>query len=434
MRHILLVAAVLLAAAPPAGAAGGVHRVPVRAAGDHGVNYAAVSGSGRYALYTTPANAEATDEPTSVHVRDLVTGRDDLVAEDVEPNTSYSRHSISDDGRYVVFSRWVPRKHGDPTWGVFLRDRLRRTTVRVDTSARGAKGDGWWTPAGISADGSTVSFESRCEDESLDTRVCSLWVYDVARRRARLVATRAVDSAVPMTLSRDGRYLAFVSNATLGRDDRRPSHCDNDVYLADLRTGRIEIVTGAVPGAVASSAGPGEECESGEWFGAPVVDATGRRVLFNALRYDGTGGHAEGLWVHDRALGWTFRIDQPAVSVSGAGLGGDLSADGRYAVYWALYAAGGTGPNPAGASAVLRVRVDDLDRERLDPPDAAHPCTANGCATTDVLMAAATAPGGALAFPYPSVGNDGRTVAWADTRRLTADDTDNRSDLYLWSA
>jgi Tol biopolymer transport system component len=81
----------------------------------------------------------------------------------VEADAYTSTASISADGRHVAFDSFAENLTADDTndaTDVFIRDRKRRTTVRVSLSNAGAEGNMESSYAFISANGRFVAFQS----------------------------------------------------------------------------------------------------------------------------------------------------------------------------------------------------------------------------------------------------------------------------------
>lgn len=77
--------------------------------------------------------------------------------------SSATGHSISPDGRYVLFSSPASNLVPGDTNGfedVFLRDVIEQTTIRVSVSAAGEEGNLWSTAPRLSEDGRFVAFSS----------------------------------------------------------------------------------------------------------------------------------------------------------------------------------------------------------------------------------------------------------------------------------
>lgn len=135
----------------------------------------------------------------------------------------------SGDGRYVTFASTAdldrtgtPAAGTRPLPGIFLRDRARKLTTRVSTAAGGRMPDGSsWAPA-ISADGRYVAFVSAAtnitaadRNRSADVFLADLYSgsVELVSRNARNGAAANGPSGNPV-LSGDGRFVAFQSEAS----------------------------------------------------------------------------------------------------------------------------------------------------------------------------------------------------------------------------
>jgi Tol biopolymer transport system component len=217
-----------------------------------------------------------------IFVKDRVTGAVDLVSVStagIQGDQPSQGPSISADGRYVVFSSTATTLLGVPDANgtrsdVFVRDRVLGTTQLVSCSASGVQGDRGSAGASISS---------------------------------------------------DGRYVVFVSEAVnlLGAWDHNGFTVD--VYLKDLQTGTVELVN-------VSNAGVQTHLAAG----AASMSSDARYVVFASQDPDlvapDTNGTIQDVFLRDRQLGTTERI-----SLSSAGLQADgwndsptVSADGRW--------------------------------------------------------------------------------------------------------
>ncbi|WAU84700.1 hypothetical protein O1Q96_36440 [Streptomyces sp. Qhu-G9] len=149
-------------------------------------------------------------------------------------------------------------------------------TEKASVAPDGADGDGWSTARGLSADGRYLAFVSQADNLVADDTngESDAFVRDLRTGVTRRVNTTAgggqSDARVfDLSLSADGRYAAFGSDATdlVPGDTGGRSH----VYVKDLRTGAIErIEDGFAPGY--------------DTAGAPVISADGRYVALVASR------------------------------------------------------------------------------------------------------------------------------------------------------
>jgi len=135
-----------------------------------------------------------------------------------------SVHSISGDGRHVVFSSgaWdlVPNDYNGLD-DVFLRDRMTGVTTRVSVAASGGEANGISQGTAISTNGRHVAFASGATNlvAGDSNGHWDIFVRDLdANRTVRVsVATDGAqgdaDSYSP-SVSADGRYVAFISAST----------------------------------------------------------------------------------------------------------------------------------------------------------------------------------------------------------------------------
>jgi Tol biopolymer transport system component len=200
--------------------------------------------------------------------------------------------ALSGDGRRVAFTFEYGRASYDPehpphpldVWlhrhhkQVVVKDRAWRRPVVVSRASgpKGALSDGRSREAAISGTGRYVAFVSRAHNLVTGDRdgVEDIFVRDLRTDRTTLVSTddsgRAIadgDSSQP-SVSADGRFIAFLSEA-----DLLPNDGDDklDVYLKDLSTGRLTLVT----------EGPGTEPSNGR-FGGPAISADGFYIAFGS--------------------------------------------------------------------------------------------------------------------------------------------------------
>ena len=250
------------------------------------------------------------------------------------PYSMYLRPSISADGRFVAFasnaSDLVP---GDTNGAddVFVHDRQTGTTERVSVDTAGNQGNshsgrigGGLGAVSLSADGRIVAFVSTATNLTPEGQR-GIFVHDRGTRVTEWVIATYTSR---LSLSADGRFVAFDSSApdlVAGDTNNNP-----DVFVHDRHTRTTERVS------VDSAGTQG----IGESLGA-LLSADGRLVAFvssaNNLVPGDTGWMD--VFVHDRQTRATERVSVDNAGTQGNGYSSyaDISADGRFVAFlsWA---------------------------------------------------------------------------------------------------
>jgi TolB protein len=163
---------------------------------------------------------------------------------------------------------------------VYVRDLARGTTRLVSETSDGRPANQISHSAQVSGDGRFVAFVSMASNLASgdDNRLSDVYVRDLQTGAITLVSGRRGKagnghSSRP-AMSSDGQFVAFVSEASDLVCDRRcaPEEVDDnlltDVYLANLRTGRLQRLSGVA--------------DHGWWTPsqAPAIDAHGATIVF----------------------------------------------------------------------------------------------------------------------------------------------------------
>ena len=198
----------------------------------------------------------------------------------------FSRPSISDDGRFVVYHA----ADGDLVTGdnnghedVFLTDTVTGSTTRISIGHDGSQGDGRSFLASISADGNFITYVSGATNILPNgTSAWDVYVYDRNLGTTSLITigydgTNANSSSAHFSgsnqsapaISADGRFIAFSSYAS----NLVPNDTNGliDVFLYDQQTGSTSLASISNSGAQPNN----------ESFWADVSD-DGRYVVFNS--------------------------------------------------------------------------------------------------------------------------------------------------------
>lgn len=252
-------------------------------------------------------------------------------------SNGYSRDpDISADGRFVVFwsgaSNLVAGDTNDSE-EIFLRDCQTGETRRISVSSSGAQANNGSFYPTISGDGRFIAFMSDATNlVSGDTNGFSdIFVHDrqtgittrVSVNSSGVQADNISDSYV--SISGDGRYIAFNSDATnLVSGD---TNGFTDVFVHDRQTGTTERISL-----------DSNEVQANAGSSNPSISADGRFVAFSSgatnLVSGDTNLHTD-IFVRDRVMGVTTRV-----SVNSSGVEADrgasdasISGDGRYVTF-----------------------------------------------------------------------------------------------------
>ncbi|MDP9237921.1 MAG: hypothetical protein M3P30_11100 [Chloroflexota bacterium] len=384
-----------------AAGSGTTERVSLDSAGAQGNEASggsSISADGRYVAFASLASnlvpGDTNDNP-DVFVHDRITGVTERMSVD-----SAGVRSISADGRYVAFdsfaSNLVP---GDTngTGDVFVHDRLTGATERVSVDSAGAQGnDDSSGRLSISADGRYVAFFSQASNlvpgDTNDNP--DVFVHD---RITGVTERMSVDSAGNQgnsysyqgpSISADGRYVAFdsfASNLVAGDTIGR-----DDVFVHDRVTGATERV---------SVDSGGTQGDSPSW--GPSINGDGRYVAFvsmaaNLLPPGYANGAGPDVFVHDRMTGQTELVSWGYGNATGLPA---ISADGR--------------------DVAFSLVTDVFVRDRITG------------ATEQVSVDSAGTDGNAWSG-VPSISADGRYVAFdSQASNLVPDDTNGWGDVFV---
>lgn len=167
----------------------------------------------------------------------------------VEGNGGSYIPSMSADGRYIAFQSSASNLvTGDTNTfsDVFVRDRQNNTTELISVSSAGVQGNGdsGWTVS-ISADGRYVAFVSAATNLVGVEQYHGVFVRDRQTSTTTLVSVSSSGNPAngacwTSEISPDGRYVAFTSSATnLASNDTKAGW---DVYVHDRQSGDTQLV------------------------------------------------------------------------------------------------------------------------------------------------------------------------------------------------
>ncbi|WP_432938268.1 S8 family serine peptidase [Kribbella sp. CA-253562] len=313
---------------------GAVERVSVSSTGEQGNSFSlspTLSADGRYVGFNSGASnlvAGDTNGQTDTFVHNRTTGTTTLVS--VTPsgapgNGLSGPPSFTADSRYVTFNSdaddLVPGDTNGQT-DVFVRDLQTGTTERISVAPDGSGGNGGSREQSISADGRYVAFVSDASNLTGDDVEFQrdLFVRDRVAGTTRRIADPdlAGEYSSPL-ISADGTKVVF--------ENRSAPSWANHVHVFDLRTGQAELASVATSGA-----------EGNDWSFAPSISADGTKVAFYSDATNLVAGDTNAkpdIFVRDLAAKTTTSVSGGPLGVQGDGRSElpNLSSNGRYVAF-----------------------------------------------------------------------------------------------------
>lgn len=316
-------------------------------ANDHSQGYRFAADNRYVVLSSNATNLVATDansQQSDIFVYDRQTETMTLVSTDsngVQGNDYSFNANFSADGQYVVFESTSTNLIANDTnnkTDVFRKDLQTGVTTRVSVNTNGVEGnwDSFVNRRGLSDDGTRIAFPSNAKnwlpnDNSiwynifLRDVVTNITTHVSASQQSQYIQTDDTTSSFDM--SRDGRYIAFIS-----RSNKLVSNDFNttpDVFVHDRQTGITELV---------SISNTGQQQVANYY--SPSISDDGRYVAFvtdaqrlvpedinfqlDAYVYDRQTDQIRRISVNPANLGQVYYTTYYSVVLSG---------DGRYAVF-----------------------------------------------------------------------------------------------------
>ncbi len=246
---------------------------------------------------------------------------------------------MTPDGSFVAFqsvAKYLALPDTNDEYDIFVRDLGAGRTELVSVSSDGEQGNAASQAPSLSADGRYVAFDSDATNlVTGDTNgVIDVFVHDretgTTERVSRTSAGEQLDrNATEPRISGDGRFVAFASDATnLGP---KTSTLCAEIYVHDRESGETERVSITPDGGSSRGA-----CT----YGSTVdLSADGRLVVFETQMHDLVDGDHNASWdifVRDRQTDRTERV-----SIASDGEPGNyhsytprISADGRFVSFY----------------------------------------------------------------------------------------------------
>lgn len=303
-----------------------------------------ISADGRYVSFVAFGVFSNPESASQVYVRDVRRGTTELISINQAGQTgnkSAFNARISATGRYVVFSSDASDLVANDTNNasdVFVRDRLRGTTERVNLSSAGAQTDSTtFSLFGVtSADGRFVAFTSNATTlvENDTNQTFDIFVRDRLTDTTTLVSRssageQANSTSTAPNISADGRFISFVSAASnLVLNDTNDSF---DAFVYDRLRNRTERVS-------VSSNGEQANDVTGETTFQADISPEGRYVVFSSKAsnlVDGDTSNQTDVFLRDRLRRTTERVSLASNETEGndASSYATISLGGRYVAF-----------------------------------------------------------------------------------------------------
>jgi Tol biopolymer transport system component len=295
-----------------------------------------ISRDGRYVLFSSGASGFGPVVPArtgQIYLRDRLTGKVELISQSTSgtPGNSTSLLSMysyvmDPQARYVAFRSYATNLVPLDTNGsvdVFLRDRVRGTTIRISEVVPGIGGiskSQWIT---MSEDGAWLIFATQAFDiapPDYNGNGDDVILYDVhngtlSRPLNRLPAVQAGARSLPVGIEPGGKRIYLRTHAQLTPQD---TNGQSDIYAFDLTTNAVERI---------STDPNGQELPKGiSWI---WYSSRNGRILYTTA----PGAVSSGVYLWDyrtskvTSVGMTWPLPSPG------GMVGMVSADGTRVAY-----------------------------------------------------------------------------------------------------
>jgi Tol biopolymer transport system component len=242
---------------------------------------------------------------------------------------------ISADGRFAAFASAADNLVTGDTNGVsdvFVKDLQTGAIQRASTSGIGAEANGPSTGPSISRDGRYVAFQSEATNlvaldlnNSTDVFIKDLLSGAIQRASTDRLGTEAAGASYGASISDDGQYVAFVSVAEnlVGGDVNN----DTDVFVKHLPSGTVILASSD------STGGPANDSSSNA-----ELSGNGQFVTFESIATNLVPGDINeftDVFVKDIQSGTIRRasVDRMGTEADSGSGAPALSSDGRYVAF-----------------------------------------------------------------------------------------------------
>jgi Tol biopolymer transport system component len=306
---------------------------------------ASISGDGQWIAFESYDRLAPADDNNhcDIYVLERASGRVTLESVDANGDVLPADSTLprfNGNGRYLVFETVTVSPNRLPLGSeIVLRDRVQHTSKRLGRSPNPVRSSEWNRNPAISDDGRFIGFSSTASDlvggRDENGYQEDVYVFEVSSGRIDRVSVTsdgrqlAAGASHSPSLSGDGRYVAFTSTASLtgGHAGRVNGRPIASIYVRDTTLRRTERVSVSTTGAVLD-----------RHSSDPAVSRDGRFVVFTSEATNLIAGDRNGLadvFGADLQTGAVTLISRAATGgpANGASRHPAVSADGRYVVF-----------------------------------------------------------------------------------------------------
>ncbi len=333
-------------------------------------------------------------------------------------NQESTSASISADGSLVAFRSIATNLVTGDTNGfgdIFVYNLLSGQTTRVSVDSEKTQANSSSSSPSISADGTYVAFQSDATNlVPGDTNGwADIFVRDLASGVTMRVSvasdgTESDEVSFRPSISGNGKCVVFGSQATnLVAGD---TNGFGDIFVHDWTKGETVRVSVSSGGEQANNL----SCISG--FSRPTISSDGRFAAFDSLASNLVAGDSNkvgDIFVHDRELGKTIRVSVASDGTEGnkESRGSSISGDGRYVAF--------------SSEATNLVTGDTNNQDDVF----VHDCQTG--TTTRVSVSSEGTQGNYNSYEE-SISDDGRYVAFrSSSTNLVTGDTNGAEDIFV---
>ena len=378
-------------------------------------DYPSVSGDGRFVAFESSSILTGDTSTPDIFVFDRLSNTVEKISNGLSgalANSTSSRPSISNDGRYVSFSSFANNLVASDTNGaedVFVYDRQTQAMTRISVGPAGVQANGPSHFSEISGNGQFVTFQSEASNLTADVTggASNIFVYEISTGITSLVSKSTAgvvgsNIALAPSISDDGTIIAFESDSTnLVSGDTNGTR---DIFVRNRVAGTTQRVSQSSAGVQAGNSSfaasvSGNGRFVGFWSNWPSL-VTAPTAPPNAFLYDLQNSTIE-----------TVSIGSDGAPTANSFTKPSISTDGRYVAF-------GTSTNISSAVKVYDVFV----RDRLT------------ASTRQIIRSDTGISSGGNSFNF-AISDDGQTVAFgSDAKQLVPGDTNYSRDVFAVDA